>query len=43
MKDRTTEYAKQVLSGEKISGKTEYLCCKRHVEDMKNKTFRLFV
>lgn len=34
MKDRTTEYAKLVVSGKRLAGRSEYLCCKRHLEDM---------
>ncbi|MGP1569100.1 MAG: hypothetical protein ACTTHM_10280 [Peptoanaerobacter stomatis] len=38
-KDRTTEYAKLIVSGLKICGTTEYLCCKRHLDDLqKSKT-----
>ena len=37
--DRTTEYAKLVVSGKRLVGKTEYLCCKRHLDDMANKDF----
>lgn len=36
MIDRTTEYAKKVLNKEKLVGRTEYLCCKRHLDDLKN-------
>ena len=39
MRDRTTEYAKLVVSGERLSSRAEYLCCKRHLEDMENKNF----
>lgn len=35
--DRTTAYAKLVVSGKKISGRKEYLACKRHLDDLKNK------
>lgn len=41
--DRTTEYAKLIISGKKISGKSEYLACKRHLDDMKRKNFRLCI
>lgn len=34
MADRTTEYAKLVVSGKKICGHSEYLACKRHLDDM---------
>ncbi len=39
MADRTTAYAKKVVNGEILKGRTEYLCCKRHLEDMKRKDF----
>ena len=39
MADRTTAYAKKVVAGEILKGRTEYLCCKRHLEDMKRKDF----
>ena len=39
MADRTTAYAKKVVAGEILKGRTEYLCCKRHLEDMKRKNF----
>lgn len=39
MADRTTAYAKKVINGEILKGRTEYLCCKRHLEDMKRKDF----
>ena len=32
--DRTTNYARLIISGEKICGHSEYLACKRHLEDM---------
>lgn len=34
MADRTTEYAKSVVVGDRLAGHTEYLCCKRHLDDM---------
>lgn len=37
MIDRTTAYAKLVVSGKRLAGKTEFLCCKRHLGDLKNK------
>ena len=37
--DRTTEYAKLVVSGKKIHGRKEYLACKRHLDDLKRKKF----
>lgn len=37
--DRTTAYAKLVVSGKRIVGETEIQCCKRHLGDMKKKDF----
>jgi len=37
MLDRTTEFAKLVVSGKRVVGRTEYLACKRHLDDMKRK------
>lgn len=37
MIDRTTAYAKLVVSSKRLAGKTEFLCCKRHLGDLKNK------
>lgn len=37
--DRTTAYAKLVVSGKRIVGKSEFLACQRHLNDMKNKDF----
>ena len=39
MKDRTTEYAKLIVSGKKICGRAEYQACKRHLNDMEDKAF----
>ena len=39
VKDRTTAYAKLVLSGVRIAGHSEWLACKRHVDDMERKDF----
>lgn len=39
VKDRTTAYAKLVLSGKRIAGHSEWLACKRHVDDMANPDF----
>lgn len=39
MRDRTTEYAKKIVNGEKLCGKAEYQACKRHLDDMANKDF----
>lgn len=38
--DRTTAYAKLVVSGKKIAGRKEYLACKRHLDDLKNKKLK---
>lgn len=35
--DRTTAYAKLIVSGKRICGKAEYQACKRHLDDMANK------
>ena len=35
MKDRTSAYARLVVSGKRLAGKTEYLACKRHLDDLK--------
>ena len=37
--DRTTEYAKLIVSGGKMCGRAEYLACKRHLDDMTRKNF----
>lgn len=37
--DRTTEYAKLIVGGEKLCGRAEYLACKRHLDDMSRKDF----
>ena len=37
--DRTTEYAKLIVGGKRICGRSEYLACKRHLDDMNNKDF----
>jgi len=37
--DRTTAYAKLILSGKRICGNAEYLACKRHLDDMNNPSF----
>lgn len=39
MRDRTTEYAKLVLSGVRLAGKSEKLACQRHIDDMNRKNF----
>lgn len=39
MKDRTTEYARLVLSGKRLTGKSEQLACQRHIDDMNRKDF----
>ncbi len=40
--DRTTEYAKLIVSGKKICGRKEYLACKRHLDDIKRSKKRNF-
>lgn len=37
--DRTTAYAKKVVRGDILKGKTEIACCKRHLDDMARKDF----
>jgi len=39
MIDRTTDYAKLIVAGKKICGRSEYLACKRHLDDMTRKDF----
>lgn len=39
MKDRTSEYARRVLDGKELTGHSEYLACKRHIEDMHRTDF----
>ena len=39
MTDRTTAYAKLIAEGNKICGRSEYLACKRHLDDMAKKDF----
>lgn len=34
MADRTTAYARLVVSGQRLAGKTEIACCQRHLDDM---------
>lgn len=38
-RDRTTAYAKLVVSGKKIAGRKEFSACKRHLDDLKRKKF----
>ena len=38
MLDRTTEYAKLVVSGGRLTGKAERQACERHLRDMADKT-----
>ena len=40
--DRTTEYAKLIVSGKKICGRKEYLACKRHLDNIKRSKKRNF-
>lgn len=42
MADRTTAYAKQVVAGKKAVGRSEYLACKRHLEDIKRSRSKEF-
>ncbi|WP_427112988.1 terminase large subunit [Megasphaera sueciensis] len=37
--DRTTAYAKLICSGVRLAGHSEYLACKRHLNDMAKKNF----
>ena len=37
--DRTTAYARLVVEKKRLTGNSEYLACKRHLEDMENKKF----
>lgn len=37
--DRTTDYAKLIVDGKKTCGRSEYLACKRHLDDMQRKNF----
>ena len=39
MRDRTTAYAKLVVSGKRIAGRSEILACQRHLRDMERKDF----
>ncbi len=39
MRDRTTAYAKLVVSGKRIAGRSEILACQRHLRDMDRKEF----
>ena len=41
MIDRTTAYAKLIVSGKRISGRKEYLACKRHLDDLKLKNISI--
>lgn len=43
--DRTTAYAELVVSGGRMVSRAEYLCCKRHLDDLKkskSKNFKYF-
>lgn len=40
--DRATAYARMVVSKRKKVGRKEYLACKRHLEDLKRKSFEYF-
>lgn len=37
--DRVTEYAKKVVAGKILKGRTEIACCQRHLDDLKRKDF----
>lgn len=39
MSDRVTEYARRVLDGKELTGHSEFLACKRHIEDMHRADF----
>ncbi len=39
MKDRTSEYARRVIEGKELTGHSEYLACKRHLDDMHRADF----
>ena len=39
MTDHTTEYSRLIVEGKKICGRSEYLACKRHLDDMAKKDF----
>lgn len=41
-KDRVTEYAKLVVSGKKIAGRSEILACQRHLDDLKKSKTKEF-
>lgn len=45
IRDRCTEYALKVFEGKILKGKTEILCCKRHIDDIeksKNDNFEFY-
>lgn len=37
--DKTTSYAKLIVDGGKLCGRSEYLACKRHLDDISRKNF----
>ena len=43
MTDRTTAYARLVVSGKKVVGRSEYLACKRHLDDLKKSRHKEFI
>ena len=43
MTDRTTAYARLVVSGKKVVGRSEYLACKRHLDDLKRSKGKEFI
>ena len=43
MTDRTTAYARLVVSGKKVVGRSEFLACKRHLDDLKKSRGKDFI
>lgn len=41
-KDRVTEYAKLIINGKKIAGRSEILACQRHLDDLKKSKTKEF-
>lgn len=41
-RDRVTEYAKLIVSGKKIAGRSEILACQRHLDDLKRSKTKEF-
>lgn len=42
LKDRATEYARLVIKGKRKVGRTEYLACKRHLDDLQRSKTKAF-